>query len=605
MAQPKTPITELDFDGIKTQLKQYLQTQTQFKDYNFEGSNMSILLDVLAYNTYHNNFYTNMAINEMFLDSAQLRNSIVSHSKELNYLPRSRKSAKAVIKCRITSNDPTFTDQTIVIPTYTEFTSNYNGEVFNFVTNETYVARKIGNGVYETDEMEIFEGTMLSSFEREGYIVDDDGSLRVALSNPEVDTDSIVVFVDAEQTEDNNIYSLATSIFGVEPDSKVYYIEPYFDDKYSIYFGRDIYGEQPLETQDVRVRYRVCSGTTPNGASSFNGNFIENATINVTTIQEAIGGSERESNESIRFNAPKSIQIQERAITTNDYEVLLKQRFPEIAAVSAYSGDELEPPQFGKVAIAVFLKGNNNLISSTLSNSYIDFLSDKTPLGIEPTFIETEFLYVDLTVNVFATAKLSNMSKDQLESLVRDAVSNHSSTNLEEFNKTLRLSKLSAEIDEIDTGVQSNSIAALPIIEYSPPLEIFTNPTFKFDTPLVRPYPFDESQGFSDYKPAIRSSVFGVDGVCVYIQDDGLGNIQLVTDDLTNPQVINPTAGTIDYTTGVVKLVNFKVESFAGSAIKIKARTVNNDIKAPKGRVFIIRDDDLVVNINIEDTTNS
>ena len=605
MAQPKTPITELDFDGIKNQLKQYLQTQTKFKDYNFEGSNMSVLLDVLAYNTYHNNFYTNMAINEMFLDSAQLRNSVVSHSKELNYLPRSRKSAKAVIKLRITNNDPLFTDQTITIPTYTEFSSSHNGEVFNFVTNETYVARKIGNNIYETDNIEIYEGEILSSFEREGYIVDEDGTVRVALSNPEVDTDSIVVFVDAEQTEDGNTFSLATSIFGVEPDSKVFYIEPYFDNKYAIYFGRGIYGEQPTETQDIRVRYRICSGEEPNGANSFTTTFLENATISVDTITEATGGSERESIESIRFNAPKSIQIQERAITTNDYEILLKQRFPEISAVSAYSGDELEPPQYGKVAIAVYLRDDTQLISSTLANSYIDYLSDKTPLGIEPTFIETQFLYAEMQINVYVTSKLSDKSKDEIETLVRGAVSDYSDNNLEQFNKTLRLSKLSRDIDATETAIQSNSIVALPIIEYSPALNISTNPTFKFETALIKPYPFKEAQGFENYKPAIKSSVFDVDGVCVYIQDDGLGNIQLVTDDLTNPQVINPTAGTVDYTLGIVKLVNFTVESFTGNAIKIKARTTNNDIKAPKGRVFILRDDDISVTVNLEDTNNS
>ena len=236
MATP-TPIVELDFAAVKQQLKDYLRSQTQFKDYNFEGSNMSVLLDVLAYNTYHNNFYTNMAINEMFLDSAMLRNSVISHSKELNYLPRSRKSAKAVVRIRIDDPQGSITDQTVVIPTYTEFTSSYQGNSYNFVTNQTYVARKTSPTVYETGDVEIFEGEMLASFEREGFLVDDDGNLRVALSNPEVDTDSIVCFIDAEATEDQNVFQYRTNIFGVGPTDKVFYIEPYFDNRYNIYFG--------------------------------------------------------------------------------------------------------------------------------------------------------------------------------------------------------------------------------------------------------------------------------------------------------------------------------------------------------------------------------
>ena len=225
MANPKTPITELDFAAIKEQFKVYLQTQTQFKDYNFEGSNMSALLDVLSFNSYQNNFYTNMALNEMFLDSAVLKNSIVSHAKELNYIPRSRKSAKAVLNLTIT--DQTSTTSTITVPQYFELSANYQGESYNFVTNEAYTARRTAPGVYEVQNVEMFEGEMLQSFQREGFIVDADGVLRVYLTNNEVDTDSLVVFVDAEATDDANIFTRATTIFGVNPLDKVFYLEPY------------------------------------------------------------------------------------------------------------------------------------------------------------------------------------------------------------------------------------------------------------------------------------------------------------------------------------------------------------------------------------------
>jgi hypothetical protein len=603
MANPKTPITELDFDSIKNQLKTYLQTQTQFKDYNFEGSNMSVLLDVLAFNSFQNNFYTNMALNEMFLDSAVLKNSIVSHAKELNYIPRSRKSAKAVVN--VTIVDSTLTDSTVTIPQYTNFSATYQGETYNFITNQVYIARRVEPGTFVAENVEIFEGQVLASFQREGFIVDADGVLRVQLTNNEVDTDSIVVFVDAEATEDQNIFTRATTIFGVEPLDKVFYLEPYLDDRYAIYFGGNKFGLQPEEFEDVRVRYRVCSGEEPNGAASFTASFIDGATISVTTVSAASGGAERESLESIRYFAPKALQIQERAVTTKDYEVLLKQKYPEITAVSAYGGEELDPPQFGKVAISIFLNDDTQLLSSTLANAYIEYLSTKSPLGIEPIFVQTKFLYADITVDATYTTKNTSRSVPELEALIRGAIQTHSDTNLEDFNKTLRLSKLNAEIDALDTGIQSNSITVLPIIEYAPVVNVETNPTFKFSAELIKPYPYRSFNGFTDYKPAIKSSVFDdKDGECVFLQDDGIGNIMTVTDDVSNPQIINPTAGTVNYTTGEVKLTKFIVEAYTGAGIKIMARVKRSDVTAPQGRVFILRDTDVKVNM-VNETTGT
>ena len=594
MANPKTPITELDFAAIKEQFKVYLQTQTQFKDYNFEGSNMSALLDVLSFNSYQNNFYTNMALNEMFLDSAVLKNSIVSHAKELNYIPRSRKSAKAVLN--LTINDTTTNASTITVPQYFELSANYQGESYNFVTNEAYTARRTAPGVYEAQNVEFFEGEMLQSFQREGFIVDADGVLRVYLTNNEVDTDSLVVFVDAEATDDANVFTRATTIFGVNPTDKVFYLEPYLDDRYSIYFGKNQFGLQPEEFEDVRVRYRICSGAEPNGAAEFGtGSINDTGTVSATVVQAAAGGQERESMESIRYFAPKALQVQERAVTTKDYEVLLQQAFPEITAVSAYGGEQLDPPQYGRVAISVYLNDNTEIISSTLSNSYIAYLKERAPLGIEPIFVATEFVYGDMAVNVTYTRKNTEKSKAELESLVRAAIQKYSDDNLEGFDKSLRVSKLSSIIDGLDTGIESNEISVLPIIEYSPPLNFNTNPAFRFEAELIKPYPFKSANGFVDYKPAIKSTVFDVDGTCVFLQDDGQGNVMTITDEVTNPQIINPTAGTVDYKTGEVKLTNFKVESFTGSAIKVSAKTIDNDVKAPQGRVFILRDRKSVV----------
>ena len=445
---------------------------------------------------------------------------------------------------------------------------------------------------------------MLASFQREGFIVDADGVLRVFLTNNEVDTDSIVVFIDAEATDDANVFTRANTIYGVKPTDKVFYLEPYLDEKYSIYFGKNMFGAQPQEFEDVRVRYRICSGIESNGAgkdSSFSGSFIENATISAYTLSAAAGGSERESMDSIRYFAPKALQVQERAVTSKDYEVLLQQAFPEISAVSAYGGEQLDPPQFGRVAVSVYLNDDTQIISTTLSNSYLAYLKERAPLGIEPIFKQTEFVYGDMQVIVNYSKKNTEKGEAELETLVRAAIQKYSDDNLEGFDKTLRRSKISGIIDGLDAGILSSEIVVCPVIEYSPPLNFNTNPTFRFETPLVKPYNFNAANGFANFKPAVKSTPFDINGTCVYFQDDGSGNIMIITDEATNPQIINPTAGTIDYDKGEVKLTNFKVDTFTGSAIKVSAKTIDNDVVAPKGRVFILRDTDVKVVLALDE----
>ena len=590
----KLNISELDFEAVKSQFKDYLQSQTQFKDYNFDGSNMSVLLDVLSYNTFQNNFYTNMAINEMFLDSAVMRNSVVSHAKELNYLPRSRRSAKAVVT--VTFTDSTATGQSITIPQYSPFTTIHNGENFEFVTDQAYVAKKTAPNTFVAEGVEIFEGQMLASFEREGFFVDEDGILRVVLSNENADTESIAVFVDAEATENENVFLRKNDIFGVGATDKVFYIEPYYDGRYTIYFGNNVFGFQPAEFEDIRVRYRITSGTEGNGAKTFSMATNFGSAV-VTTTQLAAGGAERETIESIRYFAPKSLQIQERAVTTSDYEILLKTQYPEIQAVAAYGGEDLDPPQFGKVAISVYLGQGQESLSNTLSNTYIQYLKERSPLAIEPIFVATQFMYGCAVVDLYYNPKLTRKSTGDIETLARNAIAAYNTQYLDDFNTQLRLSVLSAAIDKIDISVTSNDISVMPYIEYSPPTNISLNPSFKFVAKLIKPYPFDETRGFATYKPAIKTGVFSYNGANVYLQDDGVGNIQIITSDVANPKVVKPSIGTVNYDTGEVNLVGFITDGYVGSGIKFMASTVKNDITAPNGRIFTMKDSDVTINL--------
>lgn len=589
----KTPITELDFFAIKQQFKDYLKTQTTFKDYNFEGSNMSILLDVLSYNTFQNNFYTNMAISEMFLDTAQLKNSVISHAKELNYLPKSSTSAKATVRVTFTdTNGPA----TRTIPKGTKFSTSANGSSFNFVTAVNYLAKKTaisGNtATYVADLVEIYEGQIFTNFEKEGYFVED-SAFKCVLSNENVDITSVEVSTEVAGEEVAFVYK--SDIYGVFPTDRVFYIEPHFDNKYAIVFGRNMFGLQPSADNTIQVQYRVCNEDEANGASKFTTTF--RPSVRVDTIQVATGGGKKETLESIRFFAPRSIQIQERAVTAKDYEILLKQRFNEIEAVSVYGGEELEPPQFGKVAVSVVLEGSEN-ISDSKKNEFKRYLSDKTPLTIEPIFVNPEYMYVSTMVNVYYSYKQTTKGEAELEALIRTAIADYNEMNLNSFGATLRSSKLISAIDNVDDAILSNNIELKAIIEYSPPLLTPENPTFKFGSALVKPYPYVNSSGFTDYKPSISSSVFSYNNVCALLQDNGAGVIQIISSDVVSTRVLNANAGTVDYNTGTVRFVNFITDGYSGPAIKILAKKKESDIIAPQNRLLKIRDTDVTIVFN-------
>lgn len=585
------PINELDFATIKDQFITHLQGQTRFKDYDFTGANMNVLLDVLAYNTHLNNFYTNMAINEMFLDSAVIKNSVVSHAKELNYLPRSRKSASATVN--VTLRDANETASTITIPRFTEFTTTFENNSYTFLTNQSYIAKKTSAGVFVATNVEIFEGEILTAFEKDGFFLDEDNTFKCNLTNDSIDTNTIEVYVDDEATEGQNQFFYTPDIFGVTPTSKVFYLEPYFDNRYSVYFGGNVFGEQPKRDIDVKIQYRVCNGPEVNGASLFATSFKPNSTV--TTVTAAAGGSERESLESIKFFAPKSIQVQERAITADDYQIILSQRFPEIKSVSAYGGDELNPPQFGRVAISVNLQGEG-LLSETSKNSYLRYLSDKTPLTIEPIFVDPEFLYAETIVDVIYSKKFTTKSTQELEDLIRTAIAAYNTVNLDDFGETLRVSRLTSIIDDIDDGILSNNVCANPIIEYAPIVELELNPRFKFGTQLIKPYPYKVTTGLLDFKPSITSTVFTYRGILSKLIDDGAGNMAIVSASTLNQTIINPSIGTVDYDLGEVRLINFAVDSFSGDAIKIYAASMTPNIVAPKNRVISIRSEDIQIN---------
>jgi hypothetical protein len=584
---PLLPITELDFFRTKNQLKEFLRNDPsgRFRDIDYEGSNISVLLDVLAYNTYQNNFYTNMAISEMFLDTAQLENSVVSHAKELNYLPRSTTSARSVVN--VTVRDPENTDATIVIPENTRFTTNQGPTRYNFYTKDRYVARRSGVN-YVAENVEIFEGEIVD----EAFFVTE-GRKSIRLLNQNIDTKSIRVFENFEQPLDRIEYVFRSDIFGVSPTDAVFYLQPAFDGTYEVTFGANRFGKEPPLNSQIRVFYRVSNGEEANGSCIFTTSFVNNATV--TTVENAIGGAPKESLTDIKKFAPKSIQVQERAVTERDYEVLLKQRFNEIQDVSVYGGDELDPPRFGKVAISVNVDGG---ISDILIAKYNEFLRDKTPIGIQPIFLPPKFMNVLASINVFYSPRLTAKSKSQIENEVRELLKSYASTNLGKFGSIFEVSRVGTLIDSLDPSIRNNTIDASPYILYSPDFNRVDNPVFTFGSPLRSPCRFARAAGTPTFNSFVRSSTFIYEGTEAIFEDNGLGSINIVNarDRARGVfEFIRFNAGTVDYTKGIVKLSDFVAESYVGNGIRVTANTQEKNVTAPKSNVLLLNDSDVEV----------
>ena len=578
-----SPITNLDFAETKEALKTFLKNQSKFKDFDYEGSNMNVLLDVLSYNTYYNNYYYNMAISEMFLDSATQRNSVLSHAKELNYLPTSRRSS--VIKATITVVAPGLDSNYFSIPANKAFIGRCGNKTYNLLTDKSYnaVRSTTDDTLYTVTDVDLYEGRMINETL---------STTDTVLSNAGIDTRSLTLTVNGE------IYTYRADIFGVLSNDKVFYLQPENDGKYSVQFGRNKFGLEPTVTDSIIANYRVTNGPSANGIGSLTiGNFGGASSIKVTITSLSSGGSLAEDIESIRTFAPKALQVQERAVTKRDYETLLRARFPNIQAISVYGGDEVIPPQFGKVIISVDVSGGEGAADYEIAN-FKQYLSDKTPLTIEPIFVVAKFMYVGAVVKVVYDANLTSKSPAQIQSEVNAGIITYQNTNLNDFNKTFRQSRLAAYLDAIDGSIVSTDIVAKPIIEYVPILNFATSPSFSFESALVQPYPFDAISGFSTFKPATESTKFTVDGTLVTAKDDGNGNIMLVTANTDVESVFKSSVGTVNYSTGAIKLSNLNISSFENKAIKFIANSVNKDIRPPKDRILVIRGEDVTVTVS-------
>jgi hypothetical protein len=583
-------LVNLDFANLKESFKTYLKSQDLFKDYDFEGSNINVLLDVLSYNTYMNSFYLNMVGNEMFLDSAQLRESVISRAKELNYTPRSFKSARATVTLTIQTDGSV---ASVIMPKGTTFTSRIGSNSFTFSTDENRVISG-ANSTFVSDEIVIYEGQYVNDTFN---VNNSDASQRFVLSNPTIDTDSLTVTVIEDNGTEILTYLRATSLFDKQANSQIFFVQGAENEKYEILFGDGVLGRKPKDNSVVVCEYRICKGELPNGSFKFSsdGAISGFSNVVVSTVSAAAQGAIHESIESVKFNAPRYFTTQERAVTAEDYRNLLILNFPEINAVSVYGGEEAVPPVFGKVFIAVDLK-NVDGIPDIRKQQYYNFIKPRASLSIDPVFIDPDFMYVSIDSTVRYNLNTTALNSESIKELIISAIKSFNTTYLDDFNTTLRYSSLVRAIDTVDRSILSNDTIIRPIRVVLPDVGVDKSYDIDFAQELENDFADLEKIYPSNYISTIESTNFVVQNKLVNLKDDGKGNITTITLDGTNNVVVN-TVGTVDYKTGKVQLKRLNITEYTGSGIKIFARTKRKDISSLLRTILTIKDEDVRINI--------
>jgi hypothetical protein len=585
-------VSELSFDGIKNNLKTYLRARPEFTDYDFEGSNLSALLDVLSYNTYINAYYLNMIGSESFLDSAQVKSSVVSHAKELNYVPRSRTSPRSQVT--FTINTGADTPKTVIIPEFFTVKATVNNVSMDFSTDSAITVYQNASGAYQSDSVFVYEGKIVTE------IFNYPSDKNFVLSSSNIDISSIKVQVINSITDNTtNAFYFADSLVGLTPLSQVYFIQGVNSDQYEIVFGDGVVGQALSPGNIVQVMYRSTNGELGNKVYSFSSpNKIGNYSVAVSTNLAAAHGSERENIDSIKFYAPRHFTTQNRAVTKDDYINLVREKYPEISAINVYGGEDADPPQYGKALISMVASGNNPIIPDDLKTNIIEYLKTKS-LTIAPVIVDPVFLFVEINADVYYNPTLTSKTAQQLKSDVLNQIISFDTLNLTDFGNDLRRSKLSTYIDASDTSIVSNNLDLRAVYKITPTRTVKDSVIFSFDNPINRPIKYAYN---SNETEVIRSSTFYYNFNNTIINnarltDDGEGNLRIYYSTPSQPVIIlNSNVGTVDYATGKM---NFNINAWDyNQSINIYAKFLNPDIIVNANKYLKI--DYSKININID-----
>ena len=587
MSSHRLDISELDFENIKGSLKRFLSNQNEFKDYDFEGSSLAILLDLLAYNTHYLAYNANFVANEMFLDTAQLRSSVASLAKLVGYTPNSARAPIADLKLVI--NDGT--GSSITIPAGTKFTSSIDDLTYSFVTVADKTVQPI-DGVYTAQSLNVYEGTYVSY----NYTYDEqDIDQRFLISSDRVDTTTIKVVIQNSAADvTTNVYTKATSITELDGTSKVFFLQEAEDGQYEIYFGDGVIGKKLDDGNIINVSYVVTNKTEANGATAFTlaGSISGFTDITVTVNSSAQGGAEPESLQSIKKNTPDFYSSQDRAVTIEDYKSKVKQLYANTQAVSAWGGENAETPFYGRVYISILPTSGSNLTESTKARIVTD-LKKYSVASVTPVIVDPEITNVLLTSTVKFDEKSTTKVADTIKSDVITTITNYNSNTLQKFDTMFRHSKLTGLIDDTDESILSNVTTVRLRKSFVPTIGSSTKYTINFANALYNPH-----SGHASVEGGILSSTgFKIDGDSTnvwFLDDDGQGNVRRYRMDGSVRSYANNTQGTINYLTGVVEVNSLNVSNIenvrgaASTVIEVTVKPNSNDLVPIRNQILEI-----------------
>ena len=586
---PYTQVANLDFEEIKQSLKEYLRSQSDFTDYDFEGSALATLLDTLAYNTYYTAFNTNMVVNEMFIDSATLRDNVVAIAKQLGYRPKSATSPTAFVSFTITYGNTT-TDTELILQKGTGFITSFDNAIYNYVTTENVKAQVINNVATFTD-VELREGTQVTNT----FVVSTTGtkssgtqttnSQRFLLDNPNIDTNTISVRVFPGGGSFNELYQVADNIINVDRDSKIFFLEEVEDERYEIIMGDGVLGRKLPGNTRIEVSYLTTAGPESNGVNSFifngvlenpNGVSPNTFSTNITSTTASSGGEAIENTDKIKFTAPKAYGSQDRAVTTQDYEAIVRQVYPATSDIIIFGGEDQSPPEYGKVFIALKPKDASYLTSLT-KKSIVDELKKFVVASVEPRLIDPSILFVELTSKIFYNSQATDQTPSQIRDKVIGSVQSYLDTSdTEKFNGKFRYSKTIGVIDDADISINSNLTEVTMRKDFYPSL----NSTFYYELCFQNEFDKDCDD------PILSSTGFRVTeypNFDVFIEDRNSKIVLYRLDSVTGEKVVlDSDVGDIEYDKGELKLYDLTIikGSFFDNRISVRVKPLSNDIKA-------------------------
>jgi hypothetical protein len=592
--------TELDFDQIKTNIKTFLKGQDTFKDYDFEGAGLSVLVDLLAYNTHYNALYTNLAVNESFLDSANKRSSVVSRAKEIGYVPHTAIAAKAIVNIVVSSTSTT--PATLILPAYSSFSAAIDGKTYTFYNLESIETTLGADNKYTFTNVAIREGVPLTY----KYTVATD--TRYIIPNIDVDTSTLTVRVQDNSTSSvYNSYINKEDILILDGTSQVYFLKEIEGQLYELEFGNGTIGKALSNGNVVNLSYMTTSKAAANGARLFTytGSTLLGGVVSVTTTTPAYGGSDIESINSIRYNAPRAYSAQNRAVTVEDYKSIIFRLYPEAASVNAWGGEDNVPPVYGKVFLSI-RPATTSTLTITQKNFIInELLKSKNVVSITPEIVDPQYINLEINTTVYYNPRLTAKTESELQSLVIQAIKDYNTENLESFSGVFRFSNLSSKIDASETSIISN----ITTIKLHREVEVQYNTNANYTINLGNPI-YDSMVP----EQSLTSTGFYIQGEpdkIMYLEDYPLdekyGQIKMYyyEGDIKTYYTTFGSASdpAIDYSMGVITLKALEITGLdltTSPIFELIIKPQSNDVVSVRNQLVTIPDNNINVNLIID-----